>query len=164
MVQISPVRSVSLVVDKIQMRDDRWVIPDLVGKRKKVRLVPVPGWVKDRLDLWTVAAKITKEKKFRAVGKNDKVSGSSLSTTAVWKIVLHYAHHVGIEHLAPHDLHRTCAKLCRKSGGDLEQIQFLLGHSSIQTTEKYLGGDQDIVNAVNDQIFARVKKFQSNSD
>ena len=60
---------VSLVVDKIQMRDDRWVIPDLVGKRKKVRLVPVPGWVKDRLDLWTVAAKITEGKIFRAVGK-----------------------------------------------------------------------------------------------
>jgi site-specific recombinase XerD len=155
---------VSLDVDKIQMRDDRWVIPDLVGKRKKLRLVPVPGWVKDRLDLWTEAAKITEGKIFRAVGKNDKVSGSSLSTTAVWKIVLHYAHQVGIEHLAPHDLRRTCAKLCRKSGGDLEQIQFLLGHSSIQTTEKYLGGEQDIVNAVNDRIFARVKKFQSNSD
>ncbi len=155
---------VSLVVNKIQMRDDRWVIPDLVGKGKRLRLVPVPGWVKDRLDLWTVAAKITEGKIFRAVGKNAKVSGASLSTTAVWKIVLHYAHEVGIERLAPHDLRRTCAKLCRKSGWDLEQIQFLLGHSSIQTTEKYLGGEQDIVNAVNDRIFARVKKFQSNSD
>jgi hypothetical protein len=49
------------------------------------------------------------------------VSGASLSTTAVWKIVLHYAHQVGIEHLAPHDLRRTCAKLCRESGGDLER-------------------------------------------
>jgi hypothetical protein len=65
------------------MRDDRWVIPDLVGKRKKVRLVPVPGWVKDRPDLWSVAAKINEGKIFRAVGKNDKVSGASLSTTAV---------------------------------------------------------------------------------
>ncbi len=83
---------VSLVVDKVQMRDDRWVIPDLVGKRKKLRLVPVPGWVKDRLDLWTQAGKITEGKILRAVGKNDKVSGASLSTTAVWKIVLPYAH------------------------------------------------------------------------
>ena len=43
------------------------------------------------------------------MGKNDKVSGTSLSTTAVWKIVLHYAHLVGIEHLAPHDLRRYAA-------------------------------------------------------
>ncbi len=155
---------VSLEVDAVQMREDRWVIPELVGKGDRVRLVPVPAWVKERLDLWTVAAEITKEKIFRAVGKNGKVSGASLSTTAVWKIVLHYAHRAGIERLTPHDLCRTCAKLCRRSGGDLEQIQFLLGHSSIQTTERYLGGEQDIANAVNDRIFARVKKFQSNSD
>ncbi|MGO9443183.1 MAG: tyrosine-type recombinase/integrase [Thiobacillaceae bacterium] len=155
---------VSLVVDHVQMREDRWVIPELIGKGDRVRLVPIPAWVKDRLDLWMGAAKITKEKIFRAVGKNGKVSGASLSTTAVWKIVLQYARQVGIERLAPHDLRRTCAKLCRKSGGDLEQIQFLLGHASIQTTEKYLGGEQDIVNAVNDRIFGRVKRFQSNSD
>jgi site-specific recombinase XerD len=155
---------VSLVVGEIQMREDRWVIPELVGKGDRVRLVPIPAWVKERLDLWTVAAEITKEKMFRAVGKNGKVSGASLSTTAVWKIVLHYAHRAGIERLTPHDLRRTCAKLCRRSGGDLEQIQFLLGHSSIQTTERYLGGEQDIANAVNDRIFARVKKFQSNSE
>jgi hypothetical protein len=75
--------------------------------------------------------------------------------------VLHYAHLVGIEHLAPHDLRRTCAKLCRKSGGDLEQIQFLLGQSSIQTTEKYLGGEQDIVNAVNDRILRESRNFKA---
>ena len=49
-------------------------------------------------------------------------------------------------------LRRTCAKLCRKSGGDLEQIKFLLGHSSIQTTERYLGSEQELVLAVNDSL------------
>jgi integrase len=44
------------------------------------------------------------------------------------------------------------AKLCRKNGGDLEQIKFLLGHSSIQTTERYLGSEQDIAVAVNDNL------------
>ena len=42
------------------------------------------------------------------------------------------------------NLRRTCAKLCRKSGGDLEQITFLFGHSSVQTTECYLGSEQEI--------------------
>jgi integrase len=46
-------------------------------------------------------------------------------------------------------MRRTCAKLCRDSGGDLEQIQFLLGHASIQTTERYLGSRQNLKEAVN---------------
>jgi site-specific recombinase XerD len=46
----------------------------------------------------------------------------------------------------------TCAKLCRKAGGDLEQIRFLLGHASIQTTERYLGSEQELAAAVNDNL------------
>jgi site-specific recombinase XerD len=68
----------------------------------------------------------------------------------VWHIVTKYARQCGISKLAPHDLRRTCAKLCRASGGDLEQIQFLLGHASVQTTERYLGSKQNLREAVND--------------
>jgi len=58
----------------------------------------------------------------------------------------------GLQNLAPHDLRRTCARLCHLAGGELEQIQFLLGHVSIQTTEKYLGCKQKLREAVNDLI------------
>ena len=47
---------------------------------------------------------------------------------------------------------RTCARLCYVAGGELEQIQFLLGHVSVQTTEKYLGCKQKLRVAVNDHI------------
>lgn len=50
------------------------------------------------------------------------------------------------------DLRRICARLCHSSGGELEQIQFLLGHLSVQTTERYLGCKQRIRSAVNDRI------------
>jgi integrase len=59
------------------------------------------------------------------------------------------AKRIGLEKLAPHDLRRTCARLCHTAGGELEQIQFLLGHVSIQTTERYLGCKQRIRSAVN---------------
>ena len=57
---------------------------------------------------------------------------------------------------AIHDLRRTCAKLCRAAGGELEQIQLLLGHASVQTTERYLGTKQDLVHAPNDGIKLRI--------
>jgi integrase len=67
-------------------------------------------------------------------------------------VVKKFAKMVGIEEVAPHDLRRTCARLCHVSGGELEQIQFPLGHVSVQTTERYLGCKQKIQNAVNDRI------------
>jgi len=54
--------------------------------------------------------------------------------------------------LAPHDLRRTCELLCREAGGELDQIQFLLGHDSVQTTERHLGCSQRIRGSVNDRI------------
>jgi integrase len=86
-----------------------------------------------------------------AKGKAGKM-GESLSDWAVWSVVEQSAKEIGIERFGAHDLRRTCAKLCRKSGGDLEQIKFLLGHSSIQTTERYLGSEQEIEIAVNDHL------------
>jgi hypothetical protein len=39
-----------------------------------------------------------------------------------------------------------------RAGGELEQIQFLLGHVSVETTERYLGCKQRLRSAVNDHI------------
>jgi len=75
-----------------------------------------------------------------------------MTVKAVWHIVKEAARKIGVANLAPHDLRRTCARLCHVSGGELDQIQFLLGHVSVQTTERYLGCKQRIREAVNDTI------------
>ena len=81
-----------------------------------------------------------------------KASAEGITSKAVWHIVKDSARRIGIEGLAPHDLRRISARLCQVSGGELEQIQMLLGHVSIQTTERYLGSRQRIHFAVNDRI------------
>jgi integrase len=143
-----------LRLDDLAEREGRWVFVDIKGKGKRVRTVTVPDWVYRALRHWLDAAKITKTKEriFRAVHKGGKIWGQGLTDSAVWEIVLRYAQQTSLGRLAPHDLRRSCAKLCRQAGGSLEQIQFLLGHASIQTTERYLGGKQELRIAVNDKM------------
>jgi site-specific recombinase XerD len=70
----------------------------------------------------------------------------------VWQTLKSYVVAAELSNIAPHDLRRTTAKLCRAAGGELEQIQLLLGHSSVQTTERYLGTKQNLPHAPNDAI------------
>ena len=123
----------------IQEREGRWVLADLEGKGRRIRTVAIPLWVKQGIDAWVSAAGIEKGRLLCPVSESDKRNGDSLSDWTVWSVVEQSSKQIGIEHFGAHDLRRTCAKLCRKNGGDLEQIKFLLGHSSIQTTERYLG-------------------------
>jgi site-specific recombinase XerD len=81
-----------------------------------------------------------------------KPMADTLTAKAVWQIVKDSAHRIGVAKPAPHDLRRSCARLCQEAGGELQQIQMLLGHVSIQTTERYLGSKQLIRCAVNDRI------------
>ena len=141
----------SLDVETIQLREGRWVLADLEGKGRRIRTVAVPVWVKHGINAWQAAAGIEDGPLLRSISKGGKV-GKSLSDWAVWSVVEQSAKQIGIERFGAHDLRRTCAKLCRKGGGDLEQIKFLLGHSSIQTTERYLGSEQEIAVAVNDGL------------
>jgi len=141
-----------LQFEDIQQRAGRWVLPDLIGKGQRVRTVPIPAWVKLLLDHWTTTAAIDSGHLFRSVNKGDVVSRTGFTENAVWWIVRKYAGDLELGNLAPHDLRRTCARLCRESGGALEQIQLLLGHASIQTTMDYLGTKQNLTEAVNDQL------------
>jgi integrase len=72
------------------------------------------------------------------IAKSGKPVGDELSDGAISWVVEQSAKQIGIEHLDPHDLRRTCANFSGKNGVDLERIKFLFGHLSIQTTEGYL--------------------------
>ncbi len=100
----------------------------------------------------TAVGKVVHGRVFRCVCRTGTIWGTEMTEKVVWHVVKQYAGQVGIVKLAPHDLRRSCARLCHSAGGELEQIQFLLGHVSVQTTEKYLGCKQRLREAVNDKI------------
>jgi site-specific recombinase XerD len=143
---------VQLTVSHLQQREEHWAIVDLVGKGGHIRTVPVPDWVKEAIDDWLTAAGVSQGRIFRRVSWRGVVGGRDVTEKVVWHIVRQYAKELGLLKLAPHDLRRSCARLCYGAGGELEQIQFLLGHMSVQTTEKYLGCKQRLNQAVNDRI------------
>jgi integrase/recombinase XerD len=131
--------------DHLAMRDGRWVFLDFLGKGTRFgRWRCRCGSSKQAIDGWLDTAGIEKGPIFRRVSANGRVDKNALTERAVWQFVREYAAQIGIGELAPHDLRRTAAKLCRAKGGELEQIQFLLGHESILTTERYLGSEQDL--------------------
>jgi integrase len=116
----------------------------------------MPTWVKVAIDAWTSAAGVGEGHVLRAVTRCGRIQGTTLSEKVIWQLLQGYAAAACVPGIAPHDLRRTCAKLCRAAGGELEQIQLLLGHASVQTTERYLGTKQDLVHAPNDGIKLRV--------
>jgi integrase len=143
---------VALRLDQLQLRDSHWVIADLVGKGGRIRTVPVPNWCKRLVDVWLRDSGVNGGKVFRRVLKNGARQDAGVTANVVWYAVKRCAKRVGIGNLAPHDLRRSCARLCHGCGGELEQIQFLLGHASVQTTERYIGCKQNLREAVNDRF------------
>ena len=142
----------ALRVNSIQLREEHWVIADLLGKAGHIRTVPIPAWVKAAIDEWKNAAGITDGALFRSINKTGRVWRTGMTPKVLWESLREAASRAGIEKLAPHDLRRSCARLCHLAGGELDQIQFLLGHVSIQTTERYLGCKQKLRVAVNDRM------------
>lgn len=126
----------SLEFSHIQQREGRWMIVDLVGKRNKTRSVPMPSWCKAAIDAWA-----------RVAG----LEGELMTAQSVFETVKFYADELGLA-VTPHDLRRTFAKLARKGGADLKQIQLTLGHASVKTTEVYLGEEQSLTDAPCDRL------------
>lgn len=145
-----------LSVSHIKQREGRWAIIDIVGKRDKMRTVPMPSWAKATIDSWTSATRIEDGFIFRRVNKGGNLMGEGITSQAIYDVVIGYAEKLEKGSIAPHDLRRSFAKLAHKGGSPIDQIQLSLGHDSIQTTEKYLGVEQDLTDAPCDHLGLRV--------
>ena len=140
----------SLTVEHINQIDGRWAIVDIVGKRNKIRTVPITNWTQQAINDWLQEAGITEGLIFRSTTKGG-VIGKSISSQAIRDVIFKFAS------VPAHDLRRTYSKLAHKGGCPIEQIQLSLGHASIKTTEKYLGIEQDFSNAPADYLHLRLQ-------
>jgi integrase len=168
----------NLTFEHLQQREGRWVIVDILGKGRRVRTVPVPGWTKALVDQWAASVGIFSGlvlRRFRKGGwlvygpsaeeiseprtRSSEPLGMceplGMSGDAIADVVATHARPLGWD-LAPHDLRRTFAKLARSGQAPLEQIQLALGHQSIQTTQRYLGSELDLADAACDRLGIRV--------
>lgn len=145
-----------LSVSHVEQREGRWAIVDIVGKRDKMRTVPMPSWAKAVIDSWTYASKIDSGFIFRRVNKGGNLMGEGITAQAIYDVVISYAEKLEKQGIAPHDLRRSFAKLAHKGGSPIDQIQLSLGHDSIQTTEKYLGVEQDLTDAPCDHLGLKI--------
>ena len=108
-----------LTLDHLQRRKEHWAIIDLVGKGSHIRTVPVPDWVKRAIDDWRQASRVTEGRVFRRVCRTGTAWGTEMTEKVIWHVVKQYAGQLGISKLAPHDLRRSCARLCHSAGGEL---------------------------------------------
>lgn len=149
--------AVNLTFEHVQQRDGRWVIVDLIGKRNKVRSVPMPSWTKAAIDAYASEGELSTGAILRPINKGGRLAHGSMTEQAIYNVVSEYAARIGQANIAPHDLRRTFAKLAHKGGSALDQIQLSLGHGSIQTTERYLGVQQDLTDAPCDHLGLKVR-------
>src|SRR5215469_8973807 len=96
----------NLHVEKIQIRKGRRVIAYLVGKGSHVRTIPMPRWVKEKLDRWTFAGTISTGGECFApyASKNGTVWGDRINENVVWHVLNRRCRSIGLEQVAPHDL------------------------------------------------------------
>jgi site-specific recombinase XerD len=143
----------NLTFEHIQQRDGRWAIVNLIGKRHKKRSIPMASWTKAIIDRWIHASNILNGFLFLAMDRGDHITDKTISPQTVLDIVRHYTEYAGLDvDLAPHDLRRTFAKLAYKGGARLDQISMSLGHESLETTQRYLGLEQDFQDAPADHL------------
>ncbi len=138
----------SLTFEHVQIRESRWVIADITGKGNRRRTAPMSAWARNALDPWAAKAGTSQGRVFRSLNCGGRLTGDGMTDQAIADVVKEYAP----KGIAAHDWRRTFAKLAHKGNAGLDQIQLSLGHSSIQTTERYLGVSQNRTDAPCDQL------------
>jgi integrase/recombinase XerC len=113
--------------------------PDLgivrvMGKGRKERIVPVGVKALEALEAYLEERGVSREDAPIFIN----FLGGRLTTRSVGRLIKKYTRHSGIfRKVSPHSLRHTFATHLLDAGADIREIQEMLGHSSLSTTQRY---------------------------
>jgi integrase/recombinase XerD len=120
---------------KINDVDDTYL--KVMGKGRKERTVPVGKKAIEAIDFYLA--------NYRSLSDSEKVKelfvserGSPMDRVAIWKMIKKYAKESCIiKNISPHTLRHSFATHLLDNGAELRVIQEMLGHASINSTDRY---------------------------
>ena len=130
--------AVGLAVDDLDL-DDEQPVARLFGKGRKERLVPLGSYARDAVSAYLVRARpalAARGAGTPALFLNSR--GRPLSRQSAWEALQRAAAAAHLEaHISPHTLRHSFATHLLEGGASIRDVQELLGHASVQTTQIY---------------------------
>lgn len=128
------------------------------GKGGKQRIVPIGTRAISAIETYVSNLRVTLAA--RQASPNEELllsrSGRGMDRIMLWRLVKLYAARVGIDSLiSPHALRHSFATHLLAGGADLRQVQEMLGHASIQTTQIYTHVEHSRLKKVHQQFHPR---------
>ena len=122
-------------------RQGKTPVLSVIGKGDKARTVPLAEHTVKQIEVCKNL--VGGEYLLAGFDKWDNIT-TAMGGSTLYNLVNDYGKLIDHPTLAPHDLRRTFARVRYDAGMPLDQIKVLLGHSSLETTKRYLGISIDL--------------------
>jgi len=126
---------VNLKWSNVMQQGDR-VVLDVTGKGSKKRVIPISAALASILEDWRAFCEAGNDEHIiRGLTSGARLT-DTLTSAQVFNIVRTHGARIGKPDLAPHDLRRSFAQIGYENGVPVTQLSRLLGHASIETTQR----------------------------
>lgn len=133
----------------------------VLGKGAKERIVPIPERAREALSAWLAVrrhAGVLAEPLFISLRPRREGSPRRLAAREARRVLDERARGADLrEHVHPHRLRHSYATHLLDMGADLREIQELLGHASLSTTQKYTAVSIEHLRDVYDRAHPRAR-------
>lgn len=145
-----------LLLSNVRLREGYCLVE---GKGSKQRMVPIGSRAKQAVQEYLeesrcllLGGRPAEQSPWLILSR----TGRRLRREAIWELVKKYALRADIDpKVSPHTMRHSFATHLLSGGADLRQIQELLGHASIQTTQIYTQVDSSRLKRVHQQFHPR---------